>query len=177
MKTVSTASQTSVNVPDYHANSLEREEAADKISKLEDQLDEKRKYITKLKNKLTSYRLQKEPDLRPNYNILADLEENSNAQEQGAVEVGPNVAPITKDEKPKLVIAKGELCAEVPSMGEQWETVSRSKKKRSQQLNLGSAPPTETDRALPSRDVSPCPTATGTEAAAVEKKKRKRKRR
>jgi predicted O-linked N-acetylglucosamine transferase (SPINDLY family) len=58
MKTVSTASQASVNIPDYNANSLWPAEAADKISRLEDELYKKRKCVTKLKNKLTRYRLR-----------------------------------------------------------------------------------------------------------------------
>jgi hypothetical protein len=58
MKTVSTASQASVNIHDYNANSLWPAEAADKISRLEDELYKKRKCVTKLKNKLTRYRLQ-----------------------------------------------------------------------------------------------------------------------
>jgi uncharacterized coiled-coil protein SlyX len=98
IKTVSTASQADLNIPDYNANSLRPTEAANKIRELEDQLDEKRKYITKLRNKLTSYRLRKEPNLWPNYNYLADLEEYSSAQVQGAIEVGLNDDPITKDQ-------------------------------------------------------------------------------
>jgi chromosome segregation ATPase len=58
MKTVSTASQASVNISDYNANSLQLAEAADKINRLEDELYKKRKCVRKLKNKLTCYRLR-----------------------------------------------------------------------------------------------------------------------
>jgi chromosome segregation ATPase len=58
-ETVSTASQANLNIPDYNANTVWPAEAADKICKLEDQLDEKRKFIEKIKTKLRSYRLPK----------------------------------------------------------------------------------------------------------------------
>jgi hypothetical protein len=236
---VSTASQTVLNIPDYNANIVRPPEAADKIRGLEDQLDEKTKYIIKLKNKLTSYRLRKEPHLWPNYNYLADLEEYSNAEVQGAIEVGMNDTPITndqirteacfnsqeypqrqveqksvhskrtpkanstettcgssqlqscvkkqtsestphlpvpEDEKPKLVIPEDELCAEESSIGELWKPARKSQKIHSEQLDLGSAPPTEADRALPSNDVSPCTTAAVAQSAPLEKKKRRRRR-
>jgi hypothetical protein len=32
--------------------------------------------------------------------------------------------PVPKDENPKLVIAKDELCAEVSSMGELWKAIT-----------------------------------------------------
>lgn len=84
MNTANTASQVSVNIPEYHANSLQLAEAADKISKLEDELYLKRKYVTKLKNKLTRYRLRKEQDMKAKCNISSVLEK-SNAQEQAAI--------------------------------------------------------------------------------------------
>jgi chromosome segregation ATPase len=58
-ETVSTSSQANLNIPDYNANTVWPAVAADKIRKLEDQLEEKRKFIEKIKNKLTSYRLPK----------------------------------------------------------------------------------------------------------------------
>jgi hypothetical protein len=243
IKTVSTATQAALNIPDYNANSLRPTEVANIIRNLEDRLDEKRKYITKLRCKLTSYRLRKEPDLWPNYNYLADLEEFPIAQVHGPIEVGLNDAPITRDqirtescfnsqEYPqlqaeqklvhskrtpeanstettcassqlestiknikkktskstallpipedeilKLVIPEDELCAEVSSMGDLWMPAGKSQKIHSEQLDLGSAPPTEADRALLSNDVSPCPTAAGSQSAALEKKKRRRRRR
>jgi chromosome segregation ATPase len=136
MKTVSTATQTSVNIPYYNANSLQPAEAADKIRKLEEQLDEKRKYITKLKNKLTSYRLRREPDLWPNYNYLADLEEYPKAQEQATIEVGLNDAPITKDQiKTDLLQKPTELfhqttCHHVPQQPERRLRLSRRNEER-----------------------------------------------
>jgi chromosome segregation ATPase len=136
VKTVSTASQISVNISDYNANSLQPAEAADKIRKLEDQLHEKRKYITKLRNKITSYRLQREPDLWPNYNYLADLEEYPKAQEQEAIEVGLNDAPITKDQiKTDLVQKPTELfhqttCHRVPQQPERRLQPSRRNEER-----------------------------------------------
>jgi predicted RNase H-like nuclease (RuvC/YqgF family) len=54
-KTVNTASQTSENT-DHH--SLQPTDAAEKIRKLEDELWNKTKYVTKLKNKLTRQRLR-----------------------------------------------------------------------------------------------------------------------
>jgi hypothetical protein len=98
MKTVSTASQTSVNIPDYNINSSQPADAADKINRLEDQLYEKRKYVTKLKNKITRYRLQREKDKRAKDNTLSELEEKSNAQDQGTIKVGLNGAPILTDQ-------------------------------------------------------------------------------
>jgi hypothetical protein len=89
-----------VDITDYNANGLQPEEAADKIRRLEDKLYEMSTYINELKNKLTSYRLRGNPHLRPrpNCNILADLEETSNGQEQGAIEAGLNDSPIKKDQ-------------------------------------------------------------------------------
>jgi regulator of replication initiation timing len=74
-----------VDISDYNANGLQPTEAADKIRRLEDKLDEKLTAIIKLKSKLTSYRLRENPHLRlrPKRKILADLEENSTAEEQG----------------------------------------------------------------------------------------------
>jgi hypothetical protein len=61
--------------------------------------------------------------------------------------------PVPEDEKPKLVIPEVELCAEVSNMGQLWKSARKSQKIHSEQLDLGSAPPTEDDRALHSNDV------------------------
>ena len=51
-------------------------EAAKKIRELEENIYEKTTYIIRLKNKLTTCRLKRDPNLRlrPNCNILADIE-------------------------------------------------------------------------------------------------------
>jgi hypothetical protein len=76
MKTANTAPQVNVNIPDYNANCLQTAEAADKISRLEEALYLKRKYVTKLKNELTCYRLKKERDMRAKCNVSSVLEES-----------------------------------------------------------------------------------------------------
>jgi signal transduction histidine kinase len=58
-KNVTTASQTTENT-DHH--SLQPTDAAEKIRTLEDQLCEKRKFVTKLKNALTRQRLRTKQD-------------------------------------------------------------------------------------------------------------------
>ena len=240
VNTVSTATQTSVDITGYNDNCLQCAEAADKIHKLEDKLDEKLTYIIKLKNKLTCYRLRENPQLRlrPNYNILADLEENSSAGVQGAIEAGLNDAPIKKDQikteacfnnqehlkphveeksanskrtpqansieancasselqssakketsetaalsppqkddKPKLDTAQDNLFAEVSTMSALWKSVRELKKTYYEQSDLGSAPPTEADTALPPNEVSPSPTEAGTQSGTPGKKKRRRR--
>jgi hypothetical protein len=97
-ETVSTATQTFWNIPDYNANSLKLAEASDKIRKLEDALYEKRKCVTKLRNKITSYNLRKKINTRAKENTLPDSKEKSNAQGQTETEVGLNDAPITNDQ-------------------------------------------------------------------------------
>jgi uncharacterized coiled-coil protein SlyX len=60
----------SVNIP------VQPAEAADKIRELEDKIYENVTHIIRLKNKLTTCRLKRYPHLRlrPNCNILADIE-------------------------------------------------------------------------------------------------------
>jgi hypothetical protein len=88
-QTVSTATQTYLNISDSSTISSKLAQAAVKICKLEDLLYEKRKFVTKLKNKMTHYRLRKERKSR------ANLKEKSNARGQRETEVGLNDAPIT----------------------------------------------------------------------------------
>jgi hypothetical protein len=97
-ETVSTATQTFWNIPDYNANSLKLAEASDKIRKLEDALYEKRKCVTKLRNKITRYNLRKTINTRAKENTLPDSKEKSNAQGQAETEVGLNDALITNDQ-------------------------------------------------------------------------------
>jgi hypothetical protein len=93
-KNVTTASQTSENIAHH---SLQLREAADKIRKLEDELWNKRKYVTELKNKLTRERLRTRDDMRAKDNT-SNLEKNSNAQGQGTVDNGLKDAPIIEDQ-------------------------------------------------------------------------------
>jgi hypothetical protein len=94
-QTVSTATQTSWDIPDNNIDSIKLAEAADKIRKLEDALYEKRKCVTKLRNKITHYNLRKERHTRAKENTLPDLKEKSNAQGQAETGGGLNDAHIT----------------------------------------------------------------------------------
>jgi serine/threonine protein kinase len=87
-RTVSSASQTIVNMLELHNASLQPAEAADELRKLEDKLWEKEKCITKLRKQLHYQRLQAKEDIQAKEKIISDLENKLNAQRKQAIEAG-----------------------------------------------------------------------------------------
>jgi hypothetical protein len=88
--------QTKANIIEYNSTSVQAAEAVDEIPRLGNELWEKRKYVTKLKTQPSRKRLRIKKDVRAKGNAVSDLDERTNAQEEKAIEIRLNDAPIIK---------------------------------------------------------------------------------
>jgi hypothetical protein len=106
--------------------------------------------------------------MRAKCNISSVLEK-SNAQEQGAIQVCLNDAPIINDE------IKAEASFNNQEHPQEWirgkpHSKTDYTQRASEQFDLGSPPATDTDIALPSSNVSSCPTAAGMQSVTSQEK-------